>query len=141
MEQGKFLPAAEICRAMLQWNNSPHKDGLSPAMKMFGRPVVDADSIDVLAGKYREHMSWWQERQARRARIKKEQTLVNLRKSRELSPLAPGAKLAVCQNPKDKFVKFGIFGEVLGADANNETYYVIDVNGKLVQANRMDIRV
>ena len=39
---GRHLDEDKLCRALLQYRNTPsHKDGLSPAQKLYGRPVQD----------------------------------------------------------------------------------------------------
>ena len=38
----RTLNENKLCRAILQYRNTPsHRDGLSPAQKLYGRPIQD----------------------------------------------------------------------------------------------------
>ena len=54
--QGRHLDENKLTRALLQYRNTPsHKDGLSPAQKLYGQPIQD-----ILTAYRRAFSSEWQ---------------------------------------------------------------------------------
>ena len=98
---GQALDNNQLCRALLQYRNTPsRKDGLSPAQKLYGRPVQDT-----FPAHPRSFSSEWQRtmedaEQKAKSTLEKSAEFYNLH-SRSLPEIRAGSNVAI-QNSSTK---------------------------------------
>ena len=133
---GSQLDEAKIARALLQYRNTPsRRDGLSPAQKLFGRPVQDT-----LPAHRRAFSPEWQrsaldaEDQARSHKEDVEQRYNQ--HARSLVDIYVGSSVAL-QDPVSK--RWEIYGVVAGIGPYRR-YYVRTAGGRVLVRNRRHLR-
>ena len=133
---GSQLDEAKIARALLQYRNTPsRRDGLSPAQKLFGRPVQDT-----LPAHRRAFSPEWQrgaldaEDQARSHKEDVEQRYNQ--HARSLVDIYVGSSVAL-QDPISK--RWEIYGVVADIGPYRR-YYVRTAGGRVLVRNRRHLR-
>ena len=133
---GTYLSEEKLCKALLQYRNTPsRKDGLSPAQKLYGRPVQDT-----LPAHHRSFAPEWQ----RSIEEAEKQAFTTRETTREYynataSPLPEiqvGSNVAV-QNPRTKL--WDTYG-VVTAIRPHRKYHVKTKNGTMLIRNRHFLR-
>ena len=133
---GRTLDEEKLCRALLQYRNTPsRKDGVSPAQKLYGRPVQDS-----LPAHRRSFSPEWQRKTA-----EVEQQLADTLKNsvqcynahaRPLPDIHVGSSVAV-QNPQTKL--WDIYGTVTEIGPHRR-YYIKTHSGRVLVRNRRFLR-
>ena len=133
---GRNLDEEKLCRALLQYRNTPcRKDGLSPAQKLYGRPVQD-----MLPAHRRSFAPQWQrttedaERQAASTR-EAAQKQYNA-SARSLREIQVGSNVAV-QNPRTKL--WDTYGVVTSMEPYRQ-YSIKTSRGTIIVRNRRYLR-
>ena len=133
---GRSLDDDKLCRALLQYRNTPsRKDGLSPAQKLYGRPVQDT-----LPAHRRAFSDKWQ-RSAREAEQQATSTLEKVESSYDahahnLPEIGVGSNVAI-QNSETKL--WDIYGIVTDVGPHRR-YYVKTQSGRVLLRNRRFLR-
>ena len=134
--EGRRLDEDKLCRALLQYRNTPsRKDGLSPAQKLFGRPVQDS-----IPAHRRSFSNEWQQA-AREADQKEVHTREETKYSynlhaRSLPDITVGSHVAI-QNSESKM--WNIYGTVVDIGPHRR-YYVKTHSGRIFVRNRRFLR-
>ena len=133
---GRSLDDDKLCRALLQYRNTPsRKDGLSPAQKLYGRPVQDT-----LPAHRRAFSDKWQ-RSAREAEQQATSTLEKVESSYDahahnLPEIGVGSNVTI-QNSETKL--WDIYGIVTDVGPHRR-YYVKTQSGRVLLRNRRFLR-
>ena len=125
----------KLCLALLQYRNTPRKDGLSPVQKLFGRPVQDS-----IPTHRRSFPKEWQHA-AREADQKEVHTREETKYSynlhaRSLPDITVGSHVTI-QNPESKM--WNIYGTVVDIGPHRR-YYVKTHSGRIFVRNRRFLR-
>ena len=128
---GRQLDEDMLCRALLQYRNTPScKDGLSPAEKLYGRPVQDT-----LPAHRRSFTVEWQrsadEADKTEQYTKEEVEVSYSRHARSLPDVGLGSSVAI-QNPKTKI--WDIYGRVVDIGPHRR-YFVKTHSGRILVRN------
>ena len=133
---GRYLDGDKLCRALLQYRNTPSvKDGLSPAHKLFERPIQDTLPAHTSSFTL---ITQLQQDQAR-AKAGKVQQQATKYYNRNTCPL-PDIRLqsqVTLQNPRTKL--WDIYGEVIAIGPYRQ-YTIKTLSGKILIRNRRFIR-
>ena len=133
---GRYVDWEKLCRSLLQYRNTPsRKDGLSPAQKLFGRPVQDH-----LPAHRRSFAQEWQrasqESDEMRESVQKETERVYNEHAHPLQDLHIGNHVAI-QHPRSKL--WDIYGTIV-AIGPYRRYLVKTHGGRVLARNRKFIR-
>ena len=125
-----------LARALLQYRNTPsRKDGLSPAQKLFGRPVQD-----VLPAHRRTFSSEWQKATVeidQRVEASRETTEENYnRHAHSLTDIGVGSNVAV---HNDETKQWDIYGVVVDIGPYRK-YFIKLPSGRVLTRNRRFLR-
>jgi len=132
----RSMNVSVMCRALLQYRNTPsHKDGQSPAQKLFGRPIQDT-----LPAHRRSFAPEWQ-RSTFEAEQLAQRTLMQTkeyynRHSRNLQDIQVGSTVAL-QNPRTKL--WDIYGTIVNVSLHRR-YSVKTQSGHVLVRNRRFLR-
>ena len=128
----RTLNEDKLCRAVLQYRNTPsRKDGLSPAQKLYGRPIQDT-----LPAHRRSFAPEWQ-RSAQLTEQQADKTLQQVESyynshAHRLPDLQNGSMVAL-QNPLTKL--WDIYGTIVDIGPNRR-YYIKTQSGRVLVCNR-----
>ena len=130
------LDEGKMARALLQYRNTPsRRDGLSPAQKLFGRPIPDT-----LPAHHRAFAQEWQksaEDADRQATLHREQVEHYYNQhARALPEINVGSHVAI-QNDTTK--RWDIYGIVTDIDPYRR-YFVKTASGRVLTRNRRFLR-
>ncbi len=126
----------KLCRALLQYRNTPsRKDGLSPAQKLYGRPVQD-----MLPAHRRSFAEEWQRsaneaEQLATSNLEKAESAYNAH-AHSLPDIRIGSNVAI-QNSETKL--WDIYGIVTNI-GKHRRYYVKTHSGRVLVRNRRFLR-
>ena len=129
---GRFLDDKRLCKALLQYRNTPSaKDGLSPAQKLFGHPVQDT-----IPAHPRSFTSEWQ-KSAEEVESRREVTQQNAKRyydqtAHPLPDIKQGSQV-VLQNPTTRF--WDTYAVVVSVDPHCK-YRVKTKDGRVLIRNR-----
>ena len=133
---GRVLDNDKLCRALLQYRNTPsRKDGLSPAQKLYGHPVQD-----ILPVHRRSFSKEWQqkfqeaEEQSRQA-LQASENFYNLH-AHPLPDIRIGSHVAI-QNTQSKL--WDIYGIVTDITPHRR-YFIKTSSGRVLVRNRRFLR-
>ncbi len=132
----RHLDEDKLCRALLQYRNTPsRKDSLSPAQKLYGRPVQDT-----LPAHHRSFTDKWQRsaKEAEQAATHNRETtewFYNVR-AHDLPEIRIGSNVAI-QDPGTKL--WDVYGVVTYIGPHRR-YYVKTQSGRVLVRNRRFLR-
>ena len=133
---GRYLDDVKLTRALLQYRNTPsRKDNLSPAMKLFGKPIQDS-----LPAHRRSFSEQWQrstieaEKQALPVKNKAE-TYYN-QHAHTLSDISVGSHVAIQNSDTKRWEIYGVVTDI----GPNRRYYVKTQSGRVLVRNRRFLR-
>ena len=133
---GRSLDHDKLCRAILQYRNTPcRKDGLSPAQKLFGHPVQD-----ILPAHHRSFLPKWQRPistadQQRRDTLQSSAAYYNSH-AHPLSDIKIGSHVAIQNSQTKAWDIYGVVTEV----SPERRYYVKTQGGRVLVRNRCFLR-
>ena len=133
---GTRLDMDKLARAMLQYRNTPsRKDGLSPAQKLFGRPIQD-----VLPAHHRAFAPEWQRSAAEadeRERSHREQVESDYnRQAHNLPEIHIGSNVAVQDASTKRWDIYGVVADI----GPHRRYFVRTGSGRVLVRNRRFLR-
>ena len=133
----RTLNASKLCRVILQYRNTPsRKDGLSPAQKLFGRPVQDT-----IPAHCRSFSKEWQpsteeaEQQAAHT-LQQTESFYNTH-AYNLPDIQISSSVAL-QNPQTKL--WDIYGSIVKIGPHRR-YFVKTRSGRVLTRNRQFLRL
>ena len=133
---GRAINQNHLARALLQYRNTPsRKDGLSPAQKLFGRPIQDT-----LPAHRRAFAAEWQtraEESERQALATKDATEKSYNQhTRPLPDITIGSHVDIQNQDTKHWDKYGIVVDI----SRYRRYFVKTGNGRILVRNRRFIR-
>ena len=133
---GRAINQNHLARALLQYRNTPsRKDGLSPAQKLFGRPIQDT-----LPAHRRAFAAEWQtraEESERQALATKDATEKSYNQhTRPLPDITIGSHVAIQNQDTKHWDRYGIVVDI----SRYRRYFVKTGNGRILVRNRRFIR-
>ena len=132
----RHLYEDRLCRALLQYHNTPsHKDGTSPAHKLFGHPIQDS-----IPAHHRSFAPEWQ-KNTQEAEQQATETLAQSKEfynshAHSLPDIQVGSKVALL-NQQTKL--WDIYGIVVSIGPNRR-YFVKTQSGRILVRNRRFLR-
>ena len=133
---GRYIDEDKLCSSLLQYRNTPsRKDGLSPAQKLYGRPIQD-----ILPAHRRSFAAEWQRsvivaEQLSSHTKEKTEDFYNVH-SRHLPEIHIGSKVAI-QNQVTKL--WDTYGTVVDIGPHRR-YYIKTQAGRILTRNRRFLR-
>ncbi len=136
---GRSLNQDKFCRALLQYRNTPsRKDSLSPAQKLYGRPVQD-----IIPAHHRSFSEEWQEWQ-HKPEAAEQQAQQTLKSSEEyynqhahpLQEIQIGSNVAIHNNRTKLWDIYGIVTYI----SPHRRYHVKTLSGRVLVRNRHFLR-
>ena len=133
---GRSLDMNYLARALLQYRNTPsRKDGLSPAQKLFGRPIQDT-----LPAHRRAFEPEWQQREKeaeQQAARTKETTLRSYNQhAHSLPDITIGSHVAIHNQDTKLWDRYGVVVDV----GKHRQYFIKTTNGRVLVRNRRFLR-
>lgn len=132
----KSLDDERFFHALLEYRNTPRKDGISPAQRLFGRPTRTRLPISPMCFEksIRERL-----RQAdlKAEELRKKAKARHDRRSRKLERLKTGDIVRI-QNPSTRV--WDVFGKILECFPNGRSYMIRTETGRLKWRNRKFLR-
>ena len=135
---GKTVKNERFFKVVLEYRNTPRKDGLSPAQKLFGRPTRTKLPVHPVVYKkdIRDRIREAEDRLAIKLREKaKEQHDCKVRKLKELRP---GTVVRVQQHLTKRW---DLIGTIMEVNPRGRSYLVRSETGRLYWRNRKFIRL
>eukprot|EP00096_Caligus_rogercresseyi_P009184 TRINITY_DN3073_c0_g1_i4.p1 TRINITY_DN3073_c0_g1~~TRINITY_DN3073_c0_g1_i4.p1 ORF type:complete len:424 (-),score=48.59 TRINITY_DN3073_c0_g1_i4:32-1303(-) len=123
-------------KALLEWRNTPGKDGLSPAQKLFGRRMRSLlpSGPAAFRPEVKEKLFWAEQRGERIRQKANEQYDES---AKDLQELRPG-KVVLIQQPSTKL--WDTLGEVIRRFSGRRSYLIKTETGRLKWRNRRFLR-
>ena len=133
---GRYLDGDKLCRALLQYRNTPSvKDGLSPAHKLFGRPIQD--TLPAHTSSFTPITQLQQDQaRAKAGKVRQQATNYYNRNTCPLPDIRLQSQVAL-QNPRTKL--WDVYGEVIAIGPYRQ-YTIKTSSGKTLIRNRRFIR-
>ena len=132
----RTLNENKLCRAILQYRNTPsRRDGLSPAQKLYGRPIQDT----LPAHRRSFALEWqhnFQETEDRAAHTLQQSELFYNTHAHALPDIKLGSSVAL-QNPQTKL--WDIYGTIVQVGPHRR-YYIKTQSGRVLTRNRRFLR-
>ena len=132
----RYLNEDQMCRALLQYRNTPsRKDNLSPAQKLYGRPVQDTIPAHRRSFAQEWQLSAHEAEQLATHTLKQSELYYNTH-TRSLPDIQVGSSVAL-QNARTKL--WDIYGSIIDIGPHRR-YYVKTHSGRVFVRNRRFLR-
>ena len=133
--EGRSLNHDKFCWALLQYRNTPsHRDGLSPAQKLYGRPVQD-----ILPAHHRSFSREWHQKAAsveqQEEQLFKTEHYYN-QHAHALPEIQVGSNVAIHNSKTKLWATYGVVTYV----GPHRRYYVKTKSGRVLMRNRCFLR-
>ena len=127
---------------LLQYHNTPGKDGVSPAEKMFGRKLQDVGAMFLGCSEWFDtnDAEWLQRARDLRRKIKESQHIMSESRHNQLGELKPGEFVAMRNRIGGTMWRWNEYGQVVHYDKLTHKVYLVTVEGFLKIRNRVNVR-